>query len=91
MDGLMDAVTAEATATREVIELGDEFRSGWHYEMLWDAEENEITIIVTGKIEQNALDRTQTAMFKPPNELAFQVWERPFSFRQYMTSFVLND
>src|SRR5262249_3544774 len=45
--------SAAATATREVIELGDEFRSGWHYQMLWDAEANEITITVTGKIEQN--------------------------------------
>jgi hypothetical protein len=87
----VDAVTAAGTATREAIELGDEFRSGWHYEMLWDAEANEITIIVTGKIEQSALDRTQTATFNPPNELAFQVWEHPFSFRQYMTSFVWND
>jgi hypothetical protein len=72
--GSFQSRTPGRASPRKVIERSGELR---HYEMLWDTEANEMTIIVTGKIEQNALDRTQTAMFNPPNELAFRLAAAP--------------
>jgi hypothetical protein len=77
--------------TTDLIELSDERRAGWHYQMLWSAKTNDVTITVVGKIEQNPGGHTQTATFHPPAERVAAVWERPFSHREYLTALVQND
>lgn len=77
-----------AEKTVDLVVLRDEYKAGWRFVQSWNPETNEITLEVSGKLEQNPCNLTQTATFVVPSEMAAEIWEHPFRHREHMTGWV---